>query len=66
MKKRMAKLNGLKSGELSKKLIDLRESVRVLHFKTEGAKSKNVKESATLKKEIARVLTLINQQKQNA
>ncbi|GEM_PF-777675 len=51
---------GMKMGELEKKLISLRESVRVIRFKTEGSKSKNVKELSTLKKEIARILTEIN------
>ena len=46
--------------ELKKKLAVLREDARVLHFKAEGSKSKNVKESATLRKQIARVLTEIN------
>lgn len=62
----MAKLNAMKGGELDKKLADLREDIRTLHFKTEGAKSKNVKEAQNLKKEIARVMTLMNQRKQNA
>jgi ribosomal protein L29 len=63
MKKRMEKFKGMRAGELIKKLADLREEMRVLRFKSEGAKSKNVKESATLKKEIARALTLIKQGK---
>ncbi len=63
MKKRMEKFKGMKGAELTKKLADLREEVRAMHFKNEGAKSKNVKESGNLKREIARVLTLINQEK---
>jgi ribosomal protein L29 len=50
----------MKKDELVKKLALLREEVRVIKFKAEGSKSKNVKESATLKKQIARVLTEIN------
>ena len=42
------------------KLVDLEESMRVLRFKAQGSKSKNVKESATLRKQVARVLTEIN------
>ncbi|MDO8659209.1 MAG: 50S ribosomal protein L29 [Candidatus Parcubacteria bacterium] len=49
--------------DLSKKLATLREEVRVIRFKAEGSKSKNVKEIATLKKEIARVLTEMNKKK---
>jgi len=46
--------------ELQKKLAVLQENARVIRFKAEGSKSKNVKEAATLRKEIARVLTAIN------
>jgi len=62
MKKRMEQFKGMRSGELTKKLADLQEEIRVLRFKSEGAKSKNVKESAALKKDIARVMTLIKQE----
>ena len=51
---------GMKKDELVKKLASLREDLRVLHFKAEGSKSKNVKESATLRKQVARVLTEMN------
>ncbi|MBY0376864.1 50S ribosomal protein L29 [Patescibacteria group bacterium] len=61
MKKRMGQFDGLKLDELKKKLDALREEIRASHFKTEGAKSKNVKEVGMMKKNIARVLTLINQ-----
>ena len=50
----------ISENDLSKKLVALREEVRVIRFKAEGSKSKNVKETATLKKEIARVLTEMN------
>ena len=53
----------ISENDLSKKLVTLREEVRVIRFKAEGSKSKNVKETATLKKEIARVLTRINSNK---
>ncbi len=53
-------LKGLKMDELKKNLVTLRESLRVLHFKSEGSKSKNVKEQSGVKKQIARVLTEIN------
>lgn len=49
--------------ELKKKLIDLKEEIRVLRFKAQGSKSKNVKESATLRKKVARILTEINKKK---
>jgi len=53
-------LKGMKKDELKKKLVDLQESIRVLRFKAEGSKSKNVKEFASIKKQVARVLTEIN------
>lgn len=53
-------LKGMKIDELKKELISLEDNIRVLRFKTEGSRSKNVKESANLKKKIARVLTEIN------
>jgi ribosomal protein L29 len=50
-------LKAMGSGELEKKLKTLEESLRVIRFKAEGSKSKNVKEAAVLKKQIARILT---------
>ena len=50
----------MKREDLKKELVALKESLRVIHFKAEGSKSKNVKESATFKKQIARVLTELN------
>lgn len=49
--------------ELKKELAVLRESLRVIHFKAEGSRSKNVKEATTLKKQIARILTELNNKK---
>jgi len=50
----------MKENELQKKLTLLQEEVRVIRFKAEGSKSKNVKELSGLKKQIARILTEIN------
>lgn len=65
MAKKNAKQNlkGMKEADLKKELAALRESLRVIHFKAEGSRSKNVKEGATLKKQIARILTEINTKK---
>jgi ribosomal protein L29 len=60
MKNSKENLKEMKKGELEKKLISLREEIRVIKFKTEGSKSKNVKELATLRKQIAKILTEIN------
>ena len=62
MAKAKDNFKGMKEAELKKKLFDLEESLRVIHFKAEGAKSKNVKEASTLRKQIARVMTEINSQ----
>lgn len=63
MAKKQENLKGMKKSELEKKLALLQENARVIRFKAEGSKSKNVKELATLRKEIARVLTEINNKK---
>lgn len=63
IKKTKEDLKGMKMPELAKKLVNLQEEVRVIRFKAEGSKSKNVKELAALKKNIARVLTQINSTK---
>lgn len=62
-KKTKEEIKGLKPSELAKKLEVLKEEVRVIKFKAEGSRSKNVKELAVLKKQIARVLTEINTNK---
>jgi ribosomal protein L29 len=54
-------LKGMTKGELDKKLAGAREEVRTIHFKSEGSRSKNVKELAGLKKQIARILTQLRQ-----
>ncbi len=61
--KKEENLKGMKGDELNKKLSLLEESIRVLRFKAQGSKSKNVKEYAALRKQIARVLTEINSKK---
>ncbi len=61
MKNKKENLKGMKKSELEKKLAILRENARVIRFKAEGSKSKNVKEFSALRKDIARVLTAINQ-----
>ncbi len=53
-------LKEMNKNELNGKLLLLQENLRVLKFKNEGSKSKNVKESVSLRKQIARVLTEIN------
>jgi len=56
-------LKAMSKGELNKRLAILKENARVIRFKAEGSKSKNVKELSTLRKSIARILTEINKDK---
>ena len=60
MAKAKENFKGMKTDELKKKLHDLEVEMRVLRFKAEGSKSKNVKEYSTLRKQIARLLTEVN------
>jgi ribosomal protein L29 len=63
MAKTKENLKDIKEDELKKKLDVLQEKARVIRFKAEGSKSKNVKELSSLKKQIARVLTEMNKKK---
>ena len=60
MAKKKENLKEIKTADLEKKLAILREEDRSLRFKAEGARSKNVKELKNLKKDIARILTVLN------
>jgi ribosomal protein L29 len=51
---------GMKESELLKQHALLLENMRVIRFKAEGSKSKNVKELYNLRKDVARILTEIN------
>lgn len=46
--------------ELEKTLTDKRKSLREFRFGSAGSKTRNVKEGGNLRKEIARILTVIN------
>ena len=63
MKNKKENFKNASNDELNKKLAILRENVRVIRFKAEGSKSKNVKEISVLKKDIARILTELNNKK---
>jgi ribosomal protein L29 len=63
MKSKSDNLKTMNGSELIKKLADLREEIRSIRFKGEGAKSKNVKMASILRKQVARVLTHMNQAK---
>jgi ribosomal protein L29 len=63
MKKSLNNYRNMGAGELEKKLEDLRESVRDIRFKGQGAKPKNVKEAGNIKRDIARILTVLVEKK---
>ena len=46
--------------ELARMLVEKREALRVFRFSMAGGKIKNLKEGQNLKKEIARIMTLLN------
>lgn len=59
-KSKKENFKGMKEAELKKELATLRESLRMIHFKAEGSRSKNVKENQVLRKQIARIMTELN------
>ncbi len=63
MAKKKDNLKDMTEIELKKKLAVLQENARLIKFKAEGAKPKNVKELSILRKDIARILTEINKKR---
>jgi ribosomal protein L29 len=63
MKNKKENLNGMKKEDLLKQLAVVEENIRLIKFKAEGSRSKNVKELANFKKEIARILTALSNKK---
>lgn len=52
------------NSDLSRMLSEKREALRLFRFGTSGAKTKNVKEGRELKKDIARIMTVLASNKQ--
>jgi ribosomal protein L29 len=63
MAKKIENLKEMNKDELKAKFLVLQETIRANRFKAEGSKSKNVKETASLKKQVARILTEMNKKK---
>lgn len=61
MAKHKEQFKGMKKEEIQKEVLALREKIRLIRFKAEGSKSKNIKEDLALRKQVARALTIINQ-----
>jgi len=51
------------AADLSKLLGEKKEALRVFRFGAAGAKSKNVKEGRGIRKDIARIMTVVNSPK---
>jgi len=49
--------------DLIKELTEKREAIRTIRFNIAGSKTRNVKESKGLKKDVARILTELNSRK---
>lgn len=49
--------------DLEKELSEKRLTIRAIRFGTAGSKTKNVKEQRTIKKDIARILTVLKSSK---
>ena len=56
----MADISKKSMGELQKEITDKREALRVIRFGAEGSRSRNVRETRTMRREIARLLTEVN------
>lgn len=63
MAKKKENLKSITKDELKKRLTALEENLRVIRFKAEGSKSKNVKEAKSLRKQIAQINTELNSDK---
>lgn len=60
-KKQLEELKNKSLPELQKNLVDYRERLRKLRFDLAQGKVKNIREIKDIKKIIARILTIINQ-----
>ena len=56
----MKELINKTENELTQLLKEKREALRVFRFAMSGGKTKNLKEGQNLKKEIAQIMTLLN------
>jgi ribosomal protein L29 len=56
----MKELLSKTENELKNLLKEKREALRTFRFAMSGSKTKNLKEGANLKKEIARIMTVLN------
>ncbi len=57
---KMKELKTKSVSDLNKMLTEKREALRVFRFGAAGAKTKNVKEGSSIRKDIARIMTALN------
>jgi ribosomal protein L29 len=57
---KMKEITTKTQADLAKMLSEKRESLRIFRFGAAGSKAKNVKEGRALRKDIARIMTVIN------
>lgn len=57
---KIKEIKGKSMAEMTKLLKEKRDSLREIVFGVSGSKAKNVKAVSVIKKDIARILTLIN------
>ena len=57
---KMATYSGKSKQDLLKTLGERRETLRKLRFGTTGSKTRNVKEGASIRKDVARIMTELN------
>lgn len=56
-------IKSMKGAEMAKALKELQAKLAAVRFGAAGSKSKNVKEIHNLKKDVARILTILNLKK---
>ena len=60
---KMKEITAKNAADLNRLLAEKRESLRSFRFGGAGSKTKNVKEGRATRKEIARILTVLNMKK---
>ncbi len=57
---KMKEISNKTVADLTKMLTEKREALRVSRFGSAGSKNKNVKESVSIRRDIARIMTALN------
>ena len=62
----MKEITSKSASDLSRMLTEKREALRTFRFGSSGSKTKNVKEGKATRKDIARILTVLNKKESQA